>query len=200
MPLGGKQGDAVVEDLYSALKTRPEHVRVMKLGSRDLISASDAGITAEDLVVANEKGANPKLTSDVNYVVPQPNVYTGGIMIVKNGETYVIEDQSEERRTISRQVGSAFKEISGGETRSSQPILIGNKNGQNIYGLPEVVYERGADKTMRSYYRYALVDPATGNVATDASGEEIFYRPNSPLDLWRNYRSFDEYIQPTKTK
>ncbi len=53
---------------------------------------------------------------------------------------------------------------------------------------------------MRSYYRYALVDPATGNVATDASGEEIFYRPNSPLDLWRNYRSFDEYIQPTKTK
>ena len=200
MPLGGKQGDAVVEDLYSALKTRPEHVRVMKLGSRDLISASDAGITAEDLVVANEKGANPKLTSDVNYVVPQPNVYTGGIMIVKNGETYVIEDQSEERRTISRQVGSAFKEINAGETRSSQPILIGNRNGQNIYGLPEVVYERGADKTMRSYHRYALVDPATGNVATDASGEEIFYRPNSPLDLWRNYRSFDEYIQPTKTK
>lgn len=200
MPLGGKQGDAVVEDLYSALKTRPEHVRVMKLGSRDLISANDAGITADDLVIANEKGANPKLTSDVNYVVPQPNVYTGGIMIVKNGETYVIEDQSEERRTISRQVGSAFKEINAGETRSSQPILIGNRNGQNIYGLPEVVYERGADKTMRSYHRYALVDPATGNVATDASGEEIFYRPNSPLDLWRNYRSFDEYIQPTKTK
>lgn len=200
MPIAGKQGDAVVEDLYSALKTRPEHVRVMKLGSKELMPANEAGITAEDLVVANEKGANPKLTSDVNYVVPQPNVYTGGIMIVKNGETYVIEDQSEERRTISRQVGSAFKEISGGETRSSQPILIGNKNGQNIYGLPEVVYERGADKTMRSYYRYALVDPATGNVATDASGEEIFYRPNSPLDLWRNYRSFDEYIQPTKTK
>lgn len=200
MPLGGKQGDAVVEDLYSALKTRPEHVRVMKLGSKELMPANEAGITADDLVIANEKGANPKLTSDVNYVVPQPNVYTGGIMIVKNGETYVIEDQSEERRSISRQVGSAFKEISGGETRSSQPILIGNKNGQNIYGLPEVVYERGADKTMRSYYRYALVDPATGNVATDASGEEIFYRPNSPLDLWRNYRSFDEYIQPTKTK
>jgi len=200
MPIAGKQGDAVVEDLYSALKTRPEHVRVMKLGSKELMPANEAGITAEDLVVANEKGANPKLTSDVNYVVPQPNVYTGGIMIVKNGETYVIEDQSEERRTISRQVGSAFKEINAGETRSSQPILIGNRNGQNIYGLPEVVYERGADKTMRSYYRYALVDPATGNVATDASGEEIFYRPNSPLDLWRNYRSFDEYIQPTKTK
>jgi hypothetical protein len=200
MPIAGKQGDAVVEDLYSALKTRPEHVRVMKLGSKELMPANEAGITAEDLVVANEKGANPKLTSDVNYVVPQPNVYTGGIMIVKNGETYVIEDQSEERRTISRQVGSAFKEINAGETRSSQPILIGNRNGQNIYGLPEVVYERGADKTMRSYHRYALVDPATGNVATDASGEEIFYRPNSPLDLWRNYRSFDEYIQPTKTK
>lgn len=200
MPIGGKQGEAIIEDLFSALNTRPDQVKVMELGKTTLQSASAAGITGNDLLVSMN-GKKTGLMSDVNYVMPQPNVARGGIMVVKDGKTYIVEDQSEERRKISRDLGESYMRITAGnQTRSDIPIQIGQGPNGIIYGLPEIVYERGSDKVKRSYFRYALIDPATGQTIKDSKGEEITYKPNSPMDILRQYSSYDDIINPGKKK
>jgi hypothetical protein len=200
MPIGGKQGEAIIEDLFSALNTRPDQVKVSELGSSRLMSAKDAEITGDDLLVTIN-GKKSTLTTDVNYIMPQPNVARGGIMVVKDGKTYIVEDQSEERRKISRDLGESYMRItSGNQTRSDIPIQIGQGPNGIIYGLPEIVYERGSDKVKRSYFRYALIDPATGQTIKDSKGEEITYKPNSPMDILRQYSSYDDIINPGKKK
>jgi hypothetical protein len=172
----------------------------MELGKTTLQSASAAGITGNDLLVSMN-GKKTGLMSDVNYIMPQPNVARGGIMVVKDGKTYIVEDQSEERRKISRDLGESYMEITrGNKTRSDIPIQIGQGPNGIIYALPEIVYERGSDKVKRSYFRYALIDPATGQTIKDSKGEEITYKPNSPMDILRQYSSYDDIINPGKKK
>jgi hypothetical protein len=203
IPIYGKAGEEMMSRTYSALSTRPEDLRVMELGGSEYLRPSEIGLTAEDLLTSSptsEKGT--KLSTDVNYIPAQANVPTGGLVISKNGKTYVIEDQDEERRTLNRNIGKSFQEIhQGNNRRSSTPIELGQNANGIVYGVPQINYTRDADGRKRSYTNYVILDQRTGEPAIDEkTGTEITYRPESKLDIYKNYKSYEHIVSKKTTK
>lgn len=203
IPIYGKAGEEMMSRTYSALSTRPEDIRVMELGGSEYLRPSEIGLTAEDLLTSSptsEKGT--KLSTDVNYIPAQANVPTGGLVISKNNKTYVIEDQDEERRTLNRNIGKSFQEIhQGNNRRSSTPIELGQNANGIVYGVPQINYTRDADGRKRSYTNYVILDQRTGEPAIDEkSGTEITYRPESKLDIYKNYKSYEHIVSKKTTK
>lgn len=203
IPIYGKAGEEMMSRTYSALSTRPEDIRVIELGGSEYLRPSEIGLTAEDLLTSSptsEKGT--KLSTDVNYIPAQANVPTGGLVISKNNKTYVIEDQDEERRTLNRNIGKSFQEIhQGNHSRSSTPIELGQNANGIVYGVPQINYTRDADGRKRSYTNYVILDQRTGEPAIDEkSGTEITYRPESKLDIYKNFKSYEHIISKKTTK
>ena len=203
IPIYGKAGEEMMSRTYSALSTRPEDIRVMELGGSEYLRPSEIGLTAEDLLTSSptsEKGT--KLSTDVNYIPAQANVPTGGLVISKNNKTYVIEDQDEERRTLNRNIGKSFQEIhQGNNRRSSTAIELGQNANGIVYGVPQINYTRDADGRKRSYTNYVILDQRTGEPAIDEkSGSEITYRPESKLDIYKNYKSYEHIVSKKTTK
>jgi len=165
-------GEDIITTAYSALKSNPGQVQVFELGTENYMSAAEAGITGDELVVEKETGRGNRLTQDVRYVTPQPFVPNGGILLSKEGRQFVIVDQDEKRNTFNKMMGEAYSGIYRDGKNFGNMFPIGSDKNGEIQAMPRLKYIPSGGRKIEKM-DYLLFQ--NGQPYTDEKGNQRIY-------------------------